>query len=323
MIDIQDLFKFLDHLRRFQAVINIPLAGPLADQNAGISGLTWFGDNLILLPQNPQALDKSGDGYLYYIPRMEITNYVDRTSLTPLEPRSIQLIATDLVNKIPNFKGFESIGSAGPQIFFIIKAGNGTDLRGYLLSGIMKPDLSALLLDTTKLVEIPVQSISDNYTDDSILVLQDELITFYETNGVQIVKSPVAHKYDFDLKPLGTISMTNLEYRLTDTAPISLTEFWGINYFSPEAKELLPTQDPIAEKFGKGESQADYAQIERLVKFQITDSGINLALTAPISLALVNDSRNWEGLTILFDRGFLITTDKYPSTMLGFVPFPK
>jgi hypothetical protein len=37
---------------------------------------------------------------------------------------------------------------------------------------------------------------------------------------------------------------------------------------------------------------------------------------------LVEDSRNWEGLVLFDQRGFLVATDKYPGTLLGFVEMP-
>jgi len=33
-----------------------------------------------------------------------------------------------------------------------------------------------------------------------------------------------------------------------------------------------------------------------------------------------NDARNWEGIVRLDNRGFLLATDKFPTTILGFVP---
>jgi hypothetical protein len=33
--------------------------------------------------------------------------------------------------------------------------------------------------------------------------------------------------------------------------------------------------------------------------------------------------RNWEGLVRLDDRGFLLVTDLFPGTILGFVPAPQ
>jgi hypothetical protein len=43
----------------------------------------------------------------------------------------------------------------------------------------------------------------------------------------------------------------------------------------------------------------------------------------PIQMELTSDdARNWEGLVRLDERGFLIMTDKFPETILGFVTMP-
>ena len=96
--------------------------------------------------------------------------------------------------------------------------------------------------------------------------------------------------------------------------------FWGINYFFPGDTDLLPSIDPIADVYGK--SNAGFEHVERLVKFEYSEDGITLAKAAPILLVLTEDARNWEGLVVLDDRGFLLATDKFPTTILGFVPLP-
>ncbi len=305
-----------------QTVVELPLSGPLTKKKAEVSGLGWFGDNLIFLPQYPSFAKNSGDGFLYYLPKAEILAYLDGTSQAKLEPRPIQLIAKGLEHEVPNFQGFESIGFSGTKVFLTIEAGKGTDMQGYIISGTISPDLSTIQLDTTKLTLIRPQAVSENRTDESMLVLADKILTFYEVNGEAIVADPLAHVFDFDLNPLGTIPMTNLEYRLTDTALFSDSEFWGINYFFPGDADLLPSTDPIADLYGSGESSAEFDQVERLVKFTFSEDGVTLAKTAPIPLTLTKDARNWEGLAVLDDRGFLIVTDTHPDTILGFVPMP-
>ncbi len=48
------------------------------------------------------------------------------------------------------------------------------------------------------------------------------------------------------------------------------------------------------------------------------------SLTPPLDLR--TDTKlppcNWEAMVRLDDRGFLIMTDRYPSTLLAFVPLP-
>jgi hypothetical protein len=56
---------------------------------------------------------------------------------------------------------------------------------------------------------------------------------------------------------------------------------------------------------------------------QYSANGIALTDTSPVLLTLVTDvSRNWEGLAFLEGRGFLLMTDKFPETILAFVPMP-
>ncbi len=305
-----------------QNVAALPLAGPLSEASAEVSGLAWYEDNLILLPQYPNFSDESSDGFLYTLPKAEIIAYLDGASKTELEPKPIKLIAPGLADQISNFQGFESIGFSGSKVFLTIEAGDGTDMQGYLISGTISTDLSQLELDTTKLTLIPTQAISENHTDESILVLEDRVVTFYEVIGEAVLADPVAHVFDFELNSLGTIPMDNIEYRLTDTALSSDNEFWGINYFFPGDTDLLPSIDPIADVYGNGKSNAGFEHVERLVKFEYSEDGITLATTAPIPLVLTEDARNWEGLVVLDDRGFLLATDKFPSTILGFVPLP-
>ncbi|MFN8413602.1 MAG: hypothetical protein U0Z26_14550 [Anaerolineales bacterium] len=311
-----------------QPMTQIPMlgfvGGPVADAKAELSGLAWFGDNLILLPQYPSVFRQNNeDGFLFYIPKAEILTYLAGKDKSPLLPRPIQLIAPGLAEEIPNYQGFEAIGFNGTQIFLTIEAGsNADDMQGYLISGSIAADLSTLTLDTTKLTKIDPQAHSNNHTDESLLVLKDKVITFYEVNGVGIIPKPVAHVFGFDLQPQGTIPMKNLEYRLTDTALGTGDTFWGINYFFPGDLDLLPKTDPIKDKYGTGKTHSLHPQVERLVEFKYSDSGITLVDTPPILLTLYDDARNWEGLVRLDNRGFLMVTDKFPTTILGFVPTP-
>jgi len=313
--------KLTDSLNE-QEVIPLLLSGSAAESKAEISGLAWYDDNLILLPQYPQVFDETGDGVLFYLTKAEILSYLDGTNQDPLEPKMIQLNMPDLLDHIRNYQGFEAIGFAGTQVFVTIEAGDGAEMQGFLLRGEIDSNLTSMTFDTAKMTLLQPQAKSENHSDESLLVLKDKVITFYEVNGKTIVATPVAHVFDFDLNPIGTIPMTNIEYRITDTALESANVFWGINYFFPGEVNLLPLEDPIATAFGEGQTHAQYEHVERLVKFRLTDSGITLVDEAPLQLALIEDARNWEGLEILDDRGFLIATDKFPETILGFVPFP-
>jgi hypothetical protein len=308
-----------------QPVIPIPLAGPLADSKAEISGMAWYGEYLILLPQYPNfSSDYKGDGFLYALPKADILAALDGKSDSPLEPVAIPLNDSVLSAQVENYQGFEAVGFSGERIFLTIEAGEGSDMRGYLVSGEIAPDLSGITLDLGHVVENPLQSKQDNKSDESLVVLDDRILTIYEVNGAGVNPQPVAHAFGFDLNPLGTVSFPHIEYRVTDVALAGDgTHFWVINYFFPGDEDLLPLSDPLTERFGQGLTHSQNETVERLVEMQYSESGVTLAGAAPVLLTLVADtSRNWEGLVLLDGRGFLLATDKFPETILGFVPMP-
>jgi hypothetical protein len=304
-----------------QSLKLIPLAGPVADKSAEISGLAWFGDTLILLPQYPERFG-AGDGVLFAMPKQSILDYLDGKSSEALKPQTVTFVAPGLKEKIANFQGYEAIGFHGDRVFLTIEAGQGTEMHGYLVSGAITADGSQIMLDTAKIVEIPLPIMSENHSDEALLVLDDKILTFYELNGADLVPHPVALTFDLDLNPLSSLSFPHLEYRLTDASLAPDGQMWVINYFFPGDTDMLPKSDPLAQTYGEGPTHAQVDQVERLVAFNLTVSGFTLAKSAPIQLTLEKDSRNWEGLVALDQRGFLVATDKYPTTMLGVVAYP-
>lgn len=303
-----------------QPVTVLKLTGAIAVPEAELSGLGWHGDTLILLPQYPERFGE-GDGALFSLPKSDVLAALD--GQTALDPALVSLNAAGLKESIPNFQGYESIVFNGDQVFLTIEAGEGTDMHGYLVSGEISADESEITLDVSNVVEIPMAFPSDNHSDEAILIEGDSVLTFFEINGAGLNPAPVAHAFNFDLDPQGTISIPNLEYRLTDAAADSDNDFWAINYFFPGDTDLTPSSDPIAEKYGEGPTHAKQDQVERLVKMTYSSSEIALANSAPIQLTLDGDNaRNLEGLVVLDEKGFLLVTDKFPSTLLIFVPKP-
>ena len=60
--------------------------------------------------------------------------------------------------------------------------------------------------------------------------------------------------------------------------------------------------------------------VERLVEFRVENSQVRITNHPPIQLEQIEEeSRNWEGVVRLDNRGFLLITDKYPETIFAFV----
>jgi hypothetical protein len=306
--------------------VEIPLTGDIARQDAQISGLAWYGDDLIALPQFPHDFPRGKDGTLFAIPRRDILDFLDGKRTEPLAARAMSFVAPRLRELIPGYDGFESIAFQGDRAFLTVEVWEGRHTHGMLLAGRMAPDLSALTLDTLRRVVIPAQADLGNMADEALVLVKGKLISFYEANGANVNPRPVAHVYDEDLRPLGTIPCPTLEYRITDaTAADAQGRFWVSNFFFPGDREKIrPAPDTLARIYGVGPTHQKSEVVERLVEMQYRDDAIVFAKTPVIQLQLGDEAnpRNWEGLVRLEERGFLLMTDEYPRTILGFVASP-
>ncbi|MGD8518109.1 MAG: hypothetical protein PVG54_14195 [Anaerolineae bacterium] len=305
-------------------VTALPLSGALNDPDAEVSGLAWYGDSLIILPQYPNFATGSGDGNLYALPKAEIVTYLDGQAAGPLNPRAIPFVAPGLADTIRDFEGYEAIAFDGERAYLTIEASPGWEMQGYLVAGQIASDLSGLLVEPTTITPIEPQTELGNKSDEALLVAGEWVVTLYEINGARLNPAPVAHLFDQALTPSGTIPMPHIEYRITDaTALDSANRFWAINYFFPLEFDQIPDTDPLVERYGAGATHLQYQTVERLVEFQYDTTGIRLVDRPPIQLVLSSETgRNWEGLVRLDDRGFLLMTDRFPGTILGFVAAP-
>ncbi|MDX2472862.1 MAG: hypothetical protein QNL91_04080, partial [Candidatus Krumholzibacteria bacterium] len=106
--------------------------------------------------------------------------------------------------------------------------------------------------------------------------------------------------------------------------------FWVINYSYPaERAKLDPAPDPELLRFGDPDTFDAETCVERLLELRIVRTClrgdyIERTDTPPVNLTLRPDGqcRNWEAAVRLDERGFLLMTDKYPGTLLAFVPYP-
>jgi hypothetical protein len=307
-----------------QVVREIPLQGPIANKEAEISGMGWYDDVLILLPQYPSRFGDGPVGKVFAIHKQEILGYLDGKSNQPILPLEISFYDPDISRVVKGFEGYEGIAFNGERVFLTIEAKPNT-MMGYIVSGTISSDLAEIRLDTSKLTAIPPQAGLSNMSDESIMVIDDSIITIYEANGINVNPSPVVHQYFTDLTNSQTINFPNIEYRITDATTINGNgKFWVINYFYTGDSKLKPGDDTITMIHGKGETHLMYDTVERLVELQFRETGITFTETPPIQMQLLDDdnARNWEALAKLDDRGFLIATDKYPETIFGFVAKP-
>jgi len=309
------------------AIVPLPLEGPAARNTAEISGMAWYGDALILLPQFPRRDTDLPGGALYALPKAEILARIDGQTAAPLRPSLIPINSAEVQRAIGGFEGFEAVAFSADRIYLTIEAGPGQQMKSYLVSGEIAPDLSAIHLQTSAPLEVPLDVQISNYSNEALLVDGERLLLFYEANGAAFNPTPRAYVYTLDLQPAGTLSLPSLEYRLTDASAVDAQgRFWVSNYFFPGDVKILPERDPLAEQYGQGSTHAGASVVERLVEFQLPrqpGNAITFSGTPPLQLQLAEGqvARNWEGLVLLDERGFLLITDKFPETILAFLPY--
>jgi len=301
-------------------IVELPLEGESAKTDAEYSGLSWYGEYLILLPQFPSRFGN----HLWAIPKTQILAYLDGEREI-LSPQKLSFIDDGVKEGLRGFEGYEALAFDGNRAYLTIESDVGSKMACYVVGGQIDPNLSALTLDAATRNEIPHPVEIDNMCDEALLVRDGQVFTFFEANGANVNPQPEVHRFDSDLKFQGTNTLPNIEYRLTDvTALDAAGRFWAINYmFAGDAGKLDPAPDSFTAQIEAGSSHIGSDTIERLLEFEITADGIALTGTAPIWLQLLPDeARNWEGLVRLDGRGFLIVTDKFPDTILAFVPYP-
>jgi hypothetical protein len=307
----------------------IPLAKPLSSWNAEISSMAWYGDTLIIVPQYPWFSDEESrwDGALYALSKEELVNRISGKSSGKLSPQTIPLSIPGLFTAVQGFDGFEGIAFNGDQVYMTIEASDNRGATGYVVSGQMTPDLSAITLNMNSIQNLPAQANRTNKSDEVIFVAGEEIITMYEVNGIDINNFPFARYFNLELEGPFPRPMPHIEYRLTDaTALDEQGRFWVINIYWDGEPVYYSDADSIALKFGEGASHRRQENVERLLEMQYSPEGISLTERPPVQIKLsdLRIPRNWEALVRLDDdasglHGFLIATDKYPRTVFAFI----
>ncbi len=331
----------------------LDITGPLSDPDAEVSGMAWKGDTLVVLPQFPTRFGGDGELGFFSIDRAQISSAMELGRSGPIVPRQVTCNAPGLEQMVRGFDGLEAIALLGDRFFLTVEAGEGREMAGYLLSARFEAEGGHVSIDTARFCEIPFALSIPNFADETIVALQNEVFTMGEANGVNVNPEPRAKRFSPDLEFLGCFALPAIEYRVTDaTAVDGDGRFWVINYFwPPEGDKLNPApdeepwpldSDPLAADARRSDGPSDVSEenrgqeggdgercIERLLELRVVQSAggegyIERTSTPPIYLVPQDDGecRNWEAVVRLGDDGFLVMTDRFPTTLLAFVPNP-
>ena len=304
-------------------VTNIPLKGEISAKNSEISGMCWYGDNLILLPQYPSNFD-SNIGKIFFIKRSSIFNSIYGKDTSSIMPDYYSINLDEFKDLFKIGSGFESITINENTAYFTIEHLNNGKTETILICGEIDSVRKSIELNKESFIKDPAELYIHNISDESILYFSENIIPIYEVFGKNINKNPKVSVFNNKLEFIKKIDFPNIEYRITDVTSVDETgKFWAINYFYPgDNKKLNPAEDKIILDHGIGKSHYLYDPVERLIQLQINENEIVLTDQPPIYLELMhNNSRNWEALVKFGNKGFLIATDTFPGTILAFVEY--
>ena len=302
----------------------IPLTIPerISEASFEYSGLGWYGESLVLLPQYPAGKDFSREEKLFSIAKEDLLAAIEQPDYE-LPVKDVPIFNSDLRSKIKGFEGFESILFVDQTVYMTIESRAGEPMMGYLIRGEVQGDLESVTLDPESLVELEPFSSERNATFEAVTYWEGNLYLIYEHNSSQGEEPPLAYQFNRELEFVREILFPVLNYRVTDaTISDAGGKFWVMNYLFPGDAHLAVDQDALILEYGEGASHADREPVERLVQLQIGDDEILRIDQSPIYLQLLdfNIARNWEGIVLLDDLGFILITDSFPGSLLGFFP---
>ncbi len=292
--------------------LKIKLDGNLSERSIEASGLTWYKDNLIILPQFPHKWSNNFDGAIFFVPKARIENYINGNNRNPIVGEKIDFVAEGL-DEIGKRKGsgYEAITFIGDSVYVSIESVRGKISTDFIVQGIIDFNEKKIILDSDSKIEIPSQSGVHNMGEETLFAFGNNIFTIHEANGINVNNNPKVFKLNENLREVEKLPFQNIDYRITDATNVDTNgKFFVINYFYPgEFEKLKPDLN---------ESEREFA-IEQILELQIVGNKIIKTDKLPIKLSngKSKNGYNWEGI-VRFNDGFILVTDKFPGTVLAY-----
>ena len=297
----------------------LKIGGPMKNSDEEVSGMDWYNDNLILLPENL-------NGYIFAIKKAELDSRINGNDTTTIFPEQIKLNTPNYKELVPGFDSFEAIAFRGYEVYLTIEIRFADSMSCLLARGHIDEKTLEITVPEQNLTVIDVPTFVDNMSYESLVVDKNRVIAIFEANGDSLIKAPYALSINSSANDIKKYPLSSINYRIADATRIDKNNrFWVINYFFPgDRKVLKPSNDILASRYGNGPSHSRSSRVERLVEYEIKNGNVSLTKSAPIEIELEGEktSRKWEALARYGNEGFLIATDKYPKphTLLAFLP---
>lgn len=298
----------------------IPLRFDVDPDRVECSSLTWWGDRLLLVPQQPHDVDPASAPHWYVLERAAIARFLAGEDTTALRPVRLPYHDDGLLEAVEGWDGIEAVAVVGDRVVVSVERVQNGVWGSVLAGGTLLDAPPRVQLDASHRLEIRGDSGRRNFSEEALVVHGSTLLTLHELNGAAANPRRRAHHVDLELQVLGSLPMPAIEYRITDaTVADAEGRFWVTNqYWPPEAREVRPLADSLAVV-----QRAAGVPVERIVGLRVNGDRIEVDRqggVVEIDLRTDGVVRNWEGIARWDSTGFLIATDRYPRTMLAFVP---
>jgi len=284
------------------AVQDIPLEGNIARDTTEVSGMTWFNDTLLLVPQY------AGDR-IYAIPRTTLNDFF-AGNIESITPDEFPFDKPNMNSLVRGYEGFEAIAINGETVYLTIEVSLASGMKSYLISGMI--DENGIVLDEESLVEIPQPTNISNAAHETLVFIDGVPLAIYEQNENANIAKLITESEMVD------VTIPTIPYRITDATTVIDNQFYVINYlFSGSGNKV--SDDIVLQNTTQGATHEAKNHVERIVLLEWQDGEIQIVENGIHQLRLTDAERNWEGIARYAD-GVLIATDKFPDTILSYVP---
>ncbi|KIM10490.1 MAG: hypothetical protein KU37_09275 [Sulfuricurvum sp. PC08-66] len=266
----------------------LTLAPPFDRASLEYSGLSWYGDTLVLLPQYPK-------GALLAVHRSTLLHALQ--AQRPLTLDVLPFDDSEVRKNIEGYEGYEAILFDGEDVYALIEARDAQGMAGYLCKGVVRE--GGIMLHASQ--KLPMPQHIDNYAFEAMTLTPEGVLVMFESN----IQSEVAKAYMLSktLQSIKAMAIAPIAYRITDATAMRDGTFWVSNaYWSGDAGKL------------RSERQTNMGQ---LLQLSLKEEGI-YPTGRSILLNEGGVSYNWEGV-VHFHEGFLVITDTYPRTQFVYV----
>ena len=147
--------------------IMLKISGPMKNSDEEISGMDWYNDNLILLPENL-------NGYAFAIKKSDLDSRINSSDTSTIKPKKINFNTPNYKKLIPGFDSFEAIAFRGYEVYLTIEIKFPDSMSCLIARGHIDAQTLDITIPEQNLTQINVPTYVDNMSYESLVI--DKLI---------------------------------------------------------------------------------------------------------------------------------------------------